>query len=224
MANKKSAKKTPKAIGVKKPVAKPAAAKGKNAAAKKSASKKAKVKPAPKKAAPVKKPVAKKAANKKVITKPVSKPAAKNVPVKKAVVKSAAPKGKKPLAKKATTAKPVNKAVADVKNNQVPKPATKVATRPVPVKTKKRLPVITQAPVHAMADDDTLAKAANIQDENKPSIILPGADTVKASDPLLAFDKHTAEKAMAKGDPNSKIKFSSKPKNAIKPSGKKPLW
>jgi hypothetical protein len=42
--------------------------------------------------------------------------------------------------------------------------------------------------------------------------------------PATLFDKNVFNKAMAKGDPHSNMQFSSKPKNTIKPSGKKPMW
>lgn len=214
MANKKAANKTP--------------------VAKKTAPKKAAAKPVAKKAPVaigVKKSVNKAAASKantaatkKVVAKPALKKSGKAVPAKKAISKSGTVIKKTP-AKKAATAKPVTKRGSDVKNKSVVKPATAISKKQVPVKAKQQSPANSQEPIPTMAsDDDTVAKAANIQDENKPAMIVPGADPVKVSDPLLAFDKHTAEKAMSKGDPHSKLKYSSKPKNAIKPSGKKPLW
>ncbi len=47
---------------------------------------------------------------------------------------------------------------------------------------------------------------------------------VTTKDPVKTFDQNVFNQATTKGDPHSNRNLSSKPKNAIKPSGKKPLW
>ena len=79
----------------------------------------------------------------------------------------------------------------------------------------------TPMPPAMVVPDDNMAKVANVH----TSTMMHESDAAKPeADPITMFDKHAAEKAMAKGDPHGKIKLSSVPKGGIKPSGKKPLW
>lgn len=167
---------------------------------------------AAKKVTVAKKPV-KKAAPKKI--------AAKNAAPKKATVKKAAVKkatAKKPVVKKAAAKKISKKAV-------VPKKAVaKPGPKPVPAKKKAaaKPKAISTAPAMIELSEELVEKAANI---SKPMMApVDGLDTAPVTDPIQSFDKKAFNKATSKGDPHSKLHLSSKPKNAIKPSGKKPLW
>lgn len=183
---------------------KPASPKRKKAAPKKAAPKKAVTKPAsPKGRKPIEKKVVKKAAVKKV---------------KKAPVKPVSSKGKKAapikvVAKKSITKKIVNK--ASVKKVAVKKPVAKKV-----IAKKKTAPVLwpVQLP------DATVENAAN----SNQQMLIPDNGLQEApkktEDPVKTFDKNVFNKATSKGDPHSNRHFSSKPKNTIKPSGKKPLW
>lgn len=173
------------------------------------------------KKAPVKKAVVKKASPKKVVAKPAS-PKGRKAIVKK-VVKKAAPK--KVAAKKAVVKKPLAKKAIAIKKLVPVKPApAKVAVKKAVVKKivvkKKAAPVV--SPI--LLPDATVENAANINTQ----MMVPGDGLneapVKTEDPVKIFDKNVFNKATAKGDPHSNMHFSSKPKNAIKPSGKKPLW
>lgn len=184
------------------------------------------------KKAPVKKAVVKKASPKKVVAKPAS-PKGRKAIVKKAV-KKAAPKkvaAKKPthsalrVAKKAVVKKPVAKKTIAIKKLVPVKTApAKVAIKKAVAKKivvkKKAAPVV--SPI--LLPDATVENAANINTQ----MMVPGDGLneapVKTEDPVKIFDKNVFNKATAKGDPHSNMHFSSKPKNAIKPSGKKPLW
>jgi len=178
----------------KKAVAKPAARKGKKAASKKVAVKKA----APKKA------VAKKAVVKKTVSKKVTvkKAAAKKLPIKKVAAAKVAAKPTLPVVKKKTVL---------VKR---PKPAI------IPVPAAVSLPPVEEQ------SEDLVGKAANLDAGN--GVMIPGNGPNDAplltEDPIKTFDKNVFNKATKKGNPHSNLQFSSKPKNAVKPSGKKPLW
>ena len=194
-----------------KPV-KSASPKGKKAAPKKAVTKSASSKG--------KKPIAKKVVKKAAVKKAVTKPAAKNV--KKAAVKPVSSKGKKAapkkvIAKKAITNKIVKKApVKKVAVKRVVKPA-----QPAKVVAKKKA-----APVSwpVQLPDATVENAAN----SNQQMLIPDNGLQEAPektvDPVTSFDKNVFNKATSKGDPHSNRHFSSKPKNTIKPSGKKPLW
>jgi len=186
--------------------------------------KKAAVKPAPskaKKAIPqkgVKKTPAKKVASKPIISKGKKAPVKKTTPKKVAV--------KKPVAKKAVVKKPVTKVIAIKKPAAVkPAPAKKALKTALPVRNKnvaKKQTVPVAVPIQL--PDALVVNAANI---GHP-MIQPGdglTETAAATeDTVKSFDKNVFNKATAKGDPHSNRNLSSKPKNAIKPSGKKPLW
>ncbi|MBK8608475.1 MAG: hypothetical protein IPL84_00560 [Chitinophagaceae bacterium] len=119
---------------------------------------------------------------------------------------------KKAIPKKAATKKPL------VKKTVSKKPLSKKTTVP-------KAPVA--GTVAAGQWDDVLAKTANVTTTNAPEVAMPGGEANEpgsVTDPIRAFDKHAAEKAMAKGNPQSGIKLSSTGKGSIKPAGKKPLW
>jgi hypothetical protein len=177
------------------------------------------------------KPAKKVTAPKKIIKKVAAKKVApKKAAPKKAIAKKLAPQKstvkksivKKPAVKKAVAKKSVAKKVTAKKII----PAKKAIAKPVAVKKKvaaKPTPV-SDAPAMAELSEELVEKAANTSN-NKP-MIAPrnGLDTAPVTDPVQAFDKNAFNKATAKGDPHSRLHLSSKPKNAIKPSGKKPLW
>ena len=177
------------------------------------------------KKAAIKKVVAKKAAAKKpvaVSSKKVAKKAiAKKSPAKKAAVKKAAVKKsvtKKPVTRKAAPKKAVKK--APVKKAAAKKPVAakkRVTAKPAPVSAAS-------TPSMAELSEELVEKAANTGD-NKPMFSPENGATVQPpEDPIQAFDKKVFNKTTSKGDPHSRLHLSSKPKNAIKPSGKKPLW
>ena len=152
---------------------------------------------------------------KTVSKKAVTKPAAKNV--KKAAVKPVSSKGKKAAPKKVVAKKTITKKIvkASVKKVAVKKPVAKKV-----IANKEAAPV--SWPVQL--PDATVENAAN----SNQQMMIPGDElheaSVKNEDPLKTFDKNVFNKATSKGDPHSNRHFSSKPKNTIKPSGKKPLW
>lgn len=227
MAKKsKSAKRSASGKAVKKPVVRSSSSKKKKATVKKAI---------PKKAA------AKKPAAKKVVAKPAARKGKKAVP-KKVAVKKSAPK--KSAAKKATVKKVVTKKVT-VKKAAAKKPpvkkvaAAKVAAKPVSPVVKKKtvlvkrpralvipIPAAVSLPPVEEQSEDLVGKAANLDAGN--GLMLPGSGSTDAlrvtEDPIKTFDKNVFNKATAKGNPHSNLQFSSKPKNAVKPSGKKPLW
>ena len=175
---------------------------------------------APKKAI-AKKAVAKKPVAKKAVAK---KPVAKKAPVKKVAPKKAAPK-------KAAVKNVTSKKIASPKKIIAKQPPVKTVTKPAqPVVSKKAVakpvakPAVVSLTPASELSEELVEKAANTSKQ----MMVPGdglneAPTV-TEDPVQAFDKNTFNKATAKGDPHSKLHLSSKPKNAIKPSGKKPLW
>ena len=189
--------------------------------AKKAAPKKAIAKKAVAKKAVAKKPVTKKAPVKKVAPKKV---VAKKPPVKKAAPKKAAPKKaavKKVTPKKIAPPKRVIAKQAPVK--AVTKPAQPVVSKKAVAKPVAKPAVVSLTPASELSEE-LVEKAANTSKQ----MMIPGDGLNEAppvtEDPVQAFDKNTFNKATAKGDPHSKLHLSSKPKNAIKPSGKKPLW
>ena len=174
---------------------------------------------APKKAI-AKKAVAKKPVAKKAVAK---KPVAKKAPVKKVAPKKAAPK-------KAAVKNVTSKKIASPKKIIAKQPPVKTVTKPAqPAVSKKAVakPVAKPAAVSVTPlselSEELVEKAANTN-IGKPMAPGDGVNTPATEDPVQAFDKNTFNKATAKGDPHSKLHLSSKPKNAIKPSGKKPLW
>ena len=186
----------------------------KKAAAKKKTVKKAVKKVVAKKAAAKKKAPAKRSSPKKAVAKKVSvkKPVAKKAVAKKVVVKKAL--SKKVAKKKAAPQKIV--------------PAKVVTKKPVAqVKMifPEVLPVTATTPPVSVLPDDLVGKAANVETD-VTKLMVPGSNDAPliTEDPVTAFDKNVFNKATAKGDPHSNMQFSSKPKNAVKPSGKKPLW
>lgn len=172
-------------------------------------SKKVAKKAVAKKSTPVKK-VAKKAAPKKAVKKaaPAKKIAKKAMPekeaLKKAVTKKTAPK--KPVATKKVTTPVIKKATPKAKVSAKAKPVSAASTAPM-----------------AELSEELVEKAANTGD-NKPMLEQTQTAPQPEQDPVQAFDKHAFNKATTKVDPHSKLHLSSKPKNAIKPSGKKLLW
>lgn len=189
----------------------------KKATPKKAVAKKKIVKKAAPKKAVVKKAIVKKAVPKKVSTK---KPAIKKPVAKKAIVKKAA--SKKPVAKKTAVIKVVPaKAIA-----RPASPAAKKKTTPLKTKKPIEIPDTASLPPASELSEELVEKAANING-SKPMVV-PGGGLNEAApvttDPVQAFDKNVFNKATAKGDPHSNLQFSSKPKNSIRPSGKKPLW
>lgn len=207
---------------------------------KKAIPKKAAAKPAPSKAkkAVTKKPVKKAAPKKIAIAIGTKKPVAakgKKIAVKKSAPKKVAAKkpaikkvvAKKPATKKVVAKKPIAKKVIAVKRSKLVKPvAVKVAVKPALLAATK--PVVKKQPAQVAAPiqlpDAIVENAANISHP----MMVPGDgldEAVAATpDPVKTFDKNVFNKATAKGDPHSNRNLSSKPKNAIKPSGKKPLW
>ncbi len=173
----------------------------------------------------------KKAPAKKVVVK---KTAVKKSTAKKPAVKAVAPVKKKVVAKKAAAKKTVKKAAVNkpvIKKAPVKKPVIKkVITVKTPVRVKptarKVIAKKQMAPIEApiQLPDATVENAANI---NKP-MMSPGdglnAAPLITEGPVKTFDKNVFNKVTAKGDPHGNRHFSSKPKNTIKPSGKKPLW
>ncbi len=206
-----------KSKALKKGKAKPASPAGRKIAVKKKAVKKA----APKKV------VTKKSAAKKTVKKAVPKKA----PVKKPAVKK--PVAKKIATKKIVTKKPTVKKASPVKAVAKKKAVIKVVTakavvtkKPSAVKTTKptHMPEAASLPPTTELSEELVEKAANT---NREQMMVPG-DGLNDSPPVTesqvtGFDKNVFNKAMAKGDPHSNMQFSSKPKNAVKSSGKKPL-
>ena len=188
--------------------------------AKKAAPKKAIATKTVKKAV-AKKPVAKKVPAKKVAPKKV---VAKKPPVKKEAPKKEAPK--KAAVKKVTPKKiahPTRVIAKQAPVKAITKPAQPAVSKRVASKAVAKPAVVSLTPASELSEE-LVEKAANTSKQ----MMVPGdglneAPTV-TEDPVQAFDKNTFNKATAKGDPHSKLHLSSKPKNAIKPSGKKPLW
>ena len=102
----------------------------------------------------------------------------------------------------------------------------KVAVKPALPAVKKVVTKKKPAPVASviLIPDGLVKDTANINKQ----IMVPGDGLneapVTTEDPVKTFDQNVFNKATAKGVLHSNGQFSSKPKNAIKPSGKKPLW
>lgn len=187
------------------------------------------------------KPAAKKAAVRKALAKPAARKGAKKASPKKVAVKKAA--AKKVIAKKAVVKKAVSKKVI-VKKAAAKKPAVKKAAaaklavkpvlpvvkkKPVLVKKIKPAPIPAAVPLPPVEErsEELAVKAANI-DADSIQVILPGKGLHEGlpstDDTIKTFDRNLFSKATTTGVPHSNLQYSSKPKNAVKPSGKKPLW
>lgn len=139
-------------------------------------------------------------------------------------------------AKKKTAKAPVKKAMPKKKTAVKRSLAKKAAVKPVTAKPKKKvipakktrpkaLPAKRSLPPDAELSEELVEKATNTKHSSNGQMTLPGSETpVKIEDPLKAFDKHAAEKAVTKGDPQHKLQFSQTNRKQIRPSGKKPLW
>lgn len=155
-----------------------------------------------------KKPVAKKTNEKKIVKKIVAKKPAKKVATKKSVAKKIEIKkitrnivdDKTPVIKKATDSATLNKKTSPKKSSyrdwRKPK-----KTIPKVLRSAASFPPALPVPV-----EQALLKEPNISNKTTP--------------PASIIDKHN----YSNEDPNKTIQVSSKPKNAVKPSGKKPLW
>ncbi len=133
------------------------------------------------------------------------------------VKKKAAPK-KKAIAKKAPSKKIIAKPAATISKKKI------ISSR---IKRPRTLPAKRALPPDAELSEETVEKAANDKSAGNGQMKLPSNGSVvplKTEDPLKAFDRHAAEKAVAKGDPQHKLQFSQTNNRQIKPSGKKPLW
>jgi hypothetical protein len=93
---------------------------------------------------------------------------------------------------------------------------------PVKKAVVKKIPA--PVPSVILIPDGIVEDTANVNKQ----MMVPGDGLneapVNTEDPVKTFDKNVFNQATSKGDPHSNRQFSSKPKNAIKPSGKKPLW
>ena len=173
-----------------------------------------------KKSKPVKKVTPAKGATKKVTPKKVAakkstakKSLVKKVAANKAVSKPASPAGKKPVAKKAVAKKPLVKKAVSKKS-----PVKKVSTAN---KTAPKRKAVKPPSTAIQLPDATVEKAANIN----TGMVLPGeGQQGLEKDPITAFDQHVFNKVTTKGEPHISMEHNSKPKNTIRPSGKKPLW
>ena len=186
----------------------------------------------PKKELAKKTPINKTSTNKNSTSKPVTKKVASKKPVeKKAPEKKSVKKivEKKP-AKKVATKKPVAKKIE-----------IKKITRNI---VDEKTPVIKKVTDSATLNKKSSAKKSSYRDWRKPKKTIPKVlrsaasfppalpvpveqallkepnISNKTTPPASIIDKHN----YSKEDPNKTIQVSSKPKNAVKPSGKKPLW
>jgi len=219
MAKKiKPAKKAASKKTTKKKVARPVSPKKKKAASKKVVAKKKIVKKAA-----TKKALAKKKTVKKAVAKPASRKGKKPA-ARKALVKKAAPK-------KAVTRKVIVKKAAEKKIPAKKVVAAKVVAKPTaPVVQKKvvlvEMPKPEALPPVVERSDDLVAKAANL--DTGAGQVVPGDELNDAplitADPVRTFSQNEFNKGTLKGELHSNLRFNSKPKNAVKPSGKKPLW
>jgi Family of unknown function (DUF6496) len=146
-------------------------------------------------------PPPKKSASKKATAKNAKKVAAKKS------VKSAAAKPVKAASKKSTAVK------------------TKIANKNNAEKKSKEQPEKTVMPAEGVMMNKAAGINNNMDDQlppvqEKSSSIPP----VKNQGPMMAVDKKAVEKLTTKMDPKHNMPISSTPKNALKPSGKKPLW
>ena len=153
-----------------------------------------------------------------------AKKAAKKAAPKKAAPKKAAPK-------KAAVKNVAPKKIASPKKVIAKQPPVKTVTKHAqPAVSKKAVakPVAKPAAVSltpaSELSEELVEKAVNTNIGKPMMAPGDGVNTPATEDPVQAFDKNVFNKTTGKGDPHSKLHLSSKPKNAIKPSGKKPLW
>lgn len=167
-----------------------------------------------KKSTPVKKTAKKVVSKKTASKKPLSKKVAKKATSKKAVSKRTGVK--KSVAKETAPRKSVTKKVAVKRSAKLVLINKNKAVKPKLVSTAS-------TPAMLELSEELIEKTANT---GKPMMAPEVGSNASAAteDPIQAFDKHVFNKATSKGYPHSKLRLSSKPKNAIKPSGKKPLW
>lgn len=153
--------------------------------------------------------------------KAAPKPAAKKNMVKADSSKTS--KTAKKVAAKVVAVKPASKKTNKKSTVSIKKPAVDQTKVKSALKKPKKPLQATAAQPTTKLPGDLIEKAANTNSSAQSAPAHNMINTTEA-DPLHAFNKHEYAKATAKNDPQGKIQLSSKPKNAIKPSGKKPLW
>lgn len=144
-------------------------------------------------------------------------PAKKSAAKKTAVKKKAAPK--KRTATKAARRKSSTAKKAAPKKKAAPR--KKAETRSTAVKKtapRKKAAVPKEKPIQTNLRSASGEQETPVPPNHTQTGMMMGEDPVRAVD-QKAFDKFTS-----KGDPRQRFQLSSKPKNAIKPSGKKPLY
>ena len=175
----------------------------KTATLKKTSPKKELVKKAPINKASAKKTIEKKAVKKIVQKKPAKKVAKKNPVAKKIEIKKITRNivdNKTPVIKKETDSATLNKKTS-VKKSSYRDWRKPKKTIPKVLRSAASFPPALPVPVkHALLTDP------HFSNETKQ--------------PASVLEKHNYSKEY----PNKTIQVSSKPKNAVKPSGKKPLW
>jgi hypothetical protein len=145
------------------------------------------------------------------------------VPRKKSAAKKTAVK-KKAAPKKRTATKTSSRKTSTAKKTAPKKkaaPKKKTARKSTAVKKaspKKKA----AAPKEEIIQTNLRSASAEMESPVPPNNVQTGL--LMGEDPVRAVDQKAFDKFTAKGDPRQHLRLSSKPKNAIKPSGKKPLF
>lgn len=169
-----------------------------------------------KKAAPRKKTAAANKTSKKATPEKRSAAKKKSAPVKKAVAKKSAVAKRAP--KKAAGKKPVAKKNVSRKNTTARKKT--VSDKSAPAKKTIKKKVAAKRSVKSGSTAVKIPMAPQVEEQEIPE----EAGNGQENKTLPAVDLHAQAKAMQKNDPRQHLHYSPKPKNPIRPSGKKPLW
>lgn len=136
---------------------------------------------------------------------------------------------KKSAAKKTAVRKSAVKKRTAPKKRTAAKKAATASKTPARKKTAKKAAKKTTSRKHTSANTGTVKEKANLRSataEMEAPVATNHVQTemLQSEDPMRSVDQHAFDRFTTKGDPRQKLQLSSKPKSAIKPSGKKPLW